>query len=185
VTEAETPSGAVETSLRPLSRPNRPAPAPDVAETPPETPPETPEETTTASSQDTADDVAAALAAAAADAAQGTGAPSGDPGPPLTGSERDAFRLAVQGCWVVDPGSLAATVTVTVVFELDQTGRVIGDVRLLTSSGGSASAIDSAFQNARRAVLRCQTDGYRLPPEKYEQWRLVEMTFDPNSMRLR
>ena len=32
----------------------------------------------------------------------------------MTGAERDAFRLLVQGCWVVDPGSQAGRVTVKV-----------------------------------------------------------------------
>ena len=30
-----------------------------------------------------------------------------------------------------------------------------------------------------------QGDGYRLPPEKFDQWKSVEMTFNPESMRIR
>ena len=52
-------------------------------------------------------------------------------------------------------------------------------------AGGSGSAAETAFQSARRAILRCQGDGYNLPPEKFDQWKRVEMTFNPESMRIR
>jgi hypothetical protein len=107
------------------------------------------------------------------------------PSPPMTGAERDAFRLAVHGCWNVDPGSEAARVTVTVQFELDQLGRVLGDIRMVSNTGGSDVAIRSAFDSARRAVLRCQGPGYTLPADKHAQWRLVELTFNPEQMRIR
>ncbi|MBW7921567.1 MAG: hypothetical protein H3C51_05635 [Rubellimicrobium sp.] len=190
VTEAETPSGAPEVALRPHSRPARPAPQAETpSQTTPATPraePETPRQAAaeTPAAPDNAgveDALAAALAGAAAEPA-----PAGNPGPPMTGAERDAFRLAVSGCWAVDPGSEAALVTITVGFELDRQGRVAGDVRLVNSSGGSPGAVDSAFQSARRAILRCQsTTGYQLPADKYDQWRDVEMTFDPSGMRMR
>lgn len=104
----------------------------------------------------------------------------------MTGSEREGFRLAVNGCWNVDPGSVAARVTVEVGFSLDQNGRVQGEVRQLSATGGDASAVNIAFQAARRAILRCQTqNGYQLPAEKYGQWKDVVITFDPSGMRLR
>ncbi len=177
VTEAEEPSGAVTTSLRPNVRPNRPAPAePDVAEAPAEeTPPQTAEVL-----EDSEADVEAAVAAAL----ESMQLPA-DEGPPMTGSEREGFRVAVNACWNVDPGSVAARVTVEVGFSLDPGGRVTGDVRLLGSDGDS-SATDTAFQAARRAILRCQGQGgYDLPAEKYEQWKEVVITFDPSGMRLR
>ena len=185
VTEADEPSGAVETSLRPFSRPSRPAPAaeaeeqPDVAEAAPAESPAAAVE----------DDIAAAVAAAAAEAAAApasTGAPAANPGPPMSGSERDAFRVAVQGCWNVDIGSEASRVTLVVAFELDREGRVLGNnVELVSATDGSAGAINAAFENARRAIIRCQTaEGYTLPADKYESWRQVRMTFDPSGMRM-
>jgi len=164
VTEPEEPSGAVETSLRPAVRPNRPASQP-AAE--PETPP----------TEDPA--VAAALAEA-------LNAPDVPQGPPMTGSERDAFRVAVNRCWNVDPGSVAARVTMTVGFSLTQEGRVDGNVRQIAASGGDDGAVRTAFEAARRAILRCQNpNGYDLPADKYGQWKDVEITFDPSGMRLR
>ncbi len=177
VTEAEAPSGAVTTSLRPNVRPNRPAPAePEVAEAPAEeTPPQT---------ADVLEESEADVEAAVAAALESMQLPAAE-GPPMTGSEREGFRVAVNRCWNVDPGSVAARVTVEVGFDLDQGGRVTGDVRLLSSDGDS-SATDTAFQAARRAILRCQGQGgYDLPAEKYDQWKEVVITFDPSGMRLR
>lgn len=103
----------------------------------------------------------------------------------MTGSERDAFRVSVQRCWNVDPGSESARVNITVGFRLDRNGKVEGDIRQLSGSGGSEPAVRSAFDAARRAILRCQSDGFPLPADKYDQWREVEMTFDPSGMRMR
>jgi hypothetical protein len=171
VTEAETPSGAVESAIRPPARPARPT-----------TPPATPGSTATADSQNADADAVAAAVAAAASADTG----AANPGPPMTGAERDAFRLSVQGCWVVDPGSTAAQVTVTLAFELGRDGRVVGnEIVMIGNTGGEPAAIQTAFEAARRAVLRCQADGFPLPEDKFEQWRLVEMTFNPADMRIR
>lgn len=172
VTEAEEPAGGAPTSsIRPPSRPSRPTATADAAE------PETAEPATDS------DAVADAVAAAVADTAvPETPAPQG---PPLSGSEREGFRVAVQACWNVDVGSTSSAVTVTVGFNLAQNGRVEGDVRLIGAEGGDSAAQNAAYQAARRAVLRCQSDGYDLPADKYDQWKEVEMTFDPSGMRLR
>ena len=49
----------------------------------------------------------------------------------MTPAERDAFRIAAQGCWTYDPASLAGRSTVTVGFDLDPEGRVTGGVKLV------------------------------------------------------
>jgi hypothetical protein len=172
----ERPRGAVETSLRPIARPARPAPPAAAAE------PQTATEPAPAPAPvpDTSDAVADALAAAVADSA----APAVQAGPPMTGSERDSFRIAVNSCWNVDPGSVAARVIIEVGFTLTREGLVEGEPRLL-SSDGDQSATSTAFEAARRAILRCQRGGYQLPADKYDQWREVVITFDPSGMRLR
>ena len=178
----EVPSGAPKSSPRPPARPNRPAPA---AETPAETPapaPQTESQTATASSDNVND---AAVEAALADALAAASSPNVAAGPPMTGSEREGFRVAVNACWNVDPGSQAARVTMTVGFVLDQSGKVVGDVRQISAAGGDAGSTEIAFQAARRAILRCQSGGYQLPADKYDQWKEVEITFDPSGMRLR
>ena len=170
----ERPRGAVERSLRPIARPARPAPPAAAAA------PQTATEPAPAPVPDTRDAVADALAAAVAASA----APAVQAGPPMTGTERDSFRIAVNSCWNVDPGSVAARVIVEIGFTLNRDGTLDGEPRLL-SSDGDQSATSTAFEAARRAILRCQRGGYQLPAEKYEQWREVVITFDPSGMRLR
>ena len=128
----------------------------------------------------------AAVAAALAEAESESESPPAaraPSGPPLTQGEKDGLRVSVQDCWVVDVGSRAADVTVTVGFSLDQNGKVSGDIRLISATGGDEAATRTAFQSARRAVLRCQKNGYDLPKEKYDHWRDVEITFNPEKMR--
>jgi hypothetical protein len=92
----------------------------------------------------------------------------------------------VQPCWLVDVGGQAADVTVVVGFEMERDGTVVTEtVRLVSSSGGAGAAVQTAFNKARVAILRCQSqgrNGYELPEEKYEQWKEVEMTFNPREM---
>ncbi|MEP5008537.1 energy transducer TonB, partial [Roseobacter sp.] len=66
----------------------------------------------------------AAVAAALAEASSESSTPAAPSGPPLTSGEKDGLRVSVQQCWVVDVGSRAADVTVTVGFSLDQSGKV-------------------------------------------------------------
>lgn len=173
VAEAATPSGAPETSVRPAARPNRPAPEPEPDPAP-----------AAAEPADTSQSVEELLAGVVGDDTPAQ--PDIPQGPPMTGSEREGFRVAVNNCWNVDPGSVAARVTVVAGFSLTPEGKVEGNEVRFVSSQGAADAVDIAFAAARRAILRCQgQNGYDLPAEKYGQWKDVEITFDPSGMRLR
>lgn len=84
-----------------------------------------------------------------------------------------AFRTTISGCW----NTAGITEDVTVSFQLDQNGRVLGDILLVAVPNPTAAKQD-ALNAARRAILRCQgQEGYALPPKAYESWRNVEMTF--------
>ncbi len=173
VTEAEeTKENAPRTSPRPQVRPNRPAPpAPtEVAEEQETTPPAQVDESA----------VEDALAEALAQGSE----PSG---PPLTSGEKDAMRLAVSQCWNVGSLSTDALQTVVVVgFSLTPDGKVVGgSLRMLDSSGGTAASAKQAYEAARRAILRCGAKGYDLPADKYAQWQDIEITFNPERMRIK
>jgi len=174
---------APTTSMRPSTRPSRPTPPQDteIALEDPGVTPESPAPSQ-AEPETSTEDVAAALEAALGAAAE---APAVAAGPPMTGAERDSFRLAINRCWNYDPGSEAARVVVSVIFDLDRNGKVVGNnVELLSGSGGSDASIRTAFEVARRAVLRCQGEsGYDLPADKYEQWREVQANFDATGVR--
>src|SRR6056297_8826 len=176
VTEAEEPAQAAPSaSVRPRTRPARPA---ATAEAPPE---EAPQPETPATDQSAVND---ALAAALGQAQQTSQTPSG---PPLTGGEKDALRVSVQRCWNV--GSLsseALRTTVVVGVQMAETGKPeIGSIRMLSASGGGDAAAKQAFEAARRAIIRCGNDGFNLPVEKYDHWRDIEMTFNPEKMRIK
>ncbi|MEL6689075.1 MAG: energy transducer TonB [Pseudomonadota bacterium] len=175
VTEAEeeAPSGAVATSLRPQARPTRPQPQEET---------EVAEDPAPAASEE--DDVANALAEALA---AEDPAPAQPTGPPLTSGERDALRVAVSQCWNVGSLSTEALSTIVVVgVDMNADGTPNnGSISLLSSSGGSAQAAQQAYEAARRAIIRCGARGFDLPREKYDQWRKIEMTFNPEQMRIR
>lgn len=162
VTEAEEPARAPTRSLRPKARPTRPQPA------------------------DQTDDLRSAVEQAVAEAASDT-QPTAPSGPPLTAGEKDALRVSVQRCW--NTGSLssqALRTTVVVAVSLSEDGKPnIGSIRMVSSSGGSDSSSRQAFEAARRAIIRCGARGYNLPKDKYAQWRDIEMTFNPEKMRIK
>ncbi|WP_050932020.1 hypothetical protein, partial [Aestuariivita boseongensis] len=174
VTEAEKPAGAPIRSLRPTTRPS----GPTVAEAPEPEP--TPDRTAAAVD----DAVAAALAENSEPRAETPRAPSG---PPLSAGERDALRVSVSNCWNVGSLSTAAlSTTVVVAVDMQEDGRpVASSIRMLDFSGGPESAARQAFEAARRAIIRCGARGFPLPVEKYDHWREIEMTFNPENMRIR
>lgn len=192
---------APEVSPRPQRRPERPQPRPEpepqpqpqrepaqTAERPAPTPQPAPDPAPEPAPEPEAprDAIADALAEALAGGAT-------DPGParPATGglsqSEADGLRLAVQQCWNLGALSTEA-MGVTVVVGVSMTPNAMpemGSIRMISASGGGESATSQAFEAARRAILRCAGDGYGLPPEKYDHWRDIEITFNPEGMRIR
>lgn len=185
VTEAtERPSAAPTSSVRPKTRPQRPAPVAEARPTPTPTPTPTPQPAEQPSQS-------AAVNDALRQALEGAQSPSAQTpaqsGPPMTSGERDALRVSVQQCWNV--GSLsseALRTTVVVAVTMTEDGRPITEsLRMLGFEGGSADAARQAYESARRAIIRCGANGYNLPREKYAQWREIEMTFNPENMRIR
>lgn len=185
VTEADpapkdAPQLAPTTSPRPKSRPAAPT----------EDPP--PEENADAEA------IAAALAEAtaepgaaaqlAADTAADTGATAANipEGPPMTGGEVEGLRIAINKCWVTSTLSTEAmNTTVTIRVEMSEAGKPLS-IEMTDFAGGSRAAADRAYEAGRRAVMRCAgPNGYDLPPEKYGQWNVLNLIFDPNGMRLR
>ncbi len=177
----EPPSRAPASSPRPPSRrPERPQ---AVAQAEPETPAENPVEAPPEPA-DTSGAINDVLAEALADEPAAPAAPTG---PPLSAGDREALRVAVSACWNV--GSLssdALATTVVVGVKLTQDGKPDGgSIRLLSHSGGTADSAQDAFGAARRAIIRCGAPGFDLPVEKYDQWRDIEMTFNPERMRIK
>jgi hypothetical protein len=184
VTEAaEAPKAAPNQSARPPARRPKP-PAPQVAEAV-----ETPKPAQPAVDKD-------AVAAALAEALGGEDKPAppapispaaAPSGPPLSNGEKESLRLAVSACWNV--GSLsseALRTTVIVSVQMNQDGTPqTNSITMTGSSGGSPAAAGQAFEAARRAIIRCGSRGYQLPVDKFGQWQNIEMTFNPERMRIK
>ena len=113
-------------------------------------------------------------------------APSAPRGPPLTAGETGTLRVAVKKCWEV--GSLSSTAletTVVVAVSLAQDGKPLtSSIRKIGSEGGTAASVEQAFATARRAIIRCGSSGFKLPSDMYDQWKDLEMTFNPERMRI-
>ncbi|TYB80944.1 energy transducer TonB [Maritimibacter fusiformis] len=182
VTEAETPSSAPVTSIRPQARPDRPRPPVETAEPAPQPDPEP--------APDLTDAIDSAVDDALADILNDTATPAPDPspvpsGPPLTRGEKDGLRVAVSQCWNLGSSSTDAMATTVVVLVSMSRGGQPDAIRLVSSDGPNQTAINTAFEAARRAIIRCGANGYNLPSDKYEQWREIEMTFNPENMRIK
>jgi hypothetical protein len=61
---------------------------------------------------------------------------------------------------------------------LNADGTIGGDPQVLQAPDGRYA--QAAPESAVRAVRRCAP--YNLPPEKYEAWKQVKVTFDPTDM---
>lgn len=121
--------------------------------------------------------IEAAMKAATAEAAQSVG-------PPLTGREQGALVLAVQQCWTPPIGVQdAADLVVTLSVELTPDGKLVGSPKLVEPSGTPQGLVQQAYEAGRRALIRCAP--YDLPKEKYEQWRRIEVVFNPQKMVVR
>ena len=104
--------------------------------------------------------------------------------PPLAAGVISEVASAIMACWNVGSLSRSARSTIVIVaMEMNPDGRPVSDsIRLVKSSSEDAAATAQAYEAARRAILRCGSGGLKLPPEQYEQWKTIELTFNPQSM---
>jgi hypothetical protein len=180
VTEAEKPSAApVVTanaparSVRPRSRPApRAAPAPEPLEPDAEAP--------------QIDPVTAALNAALMAGDATLGAPEAATAP-LAEQFIRGMQLAIAECWNLGALSSAALSTIVVVeMELTLDGKPVpNSIKMLGYSGENERSAADAFEAAVDAITRCGAQGFELPKDQYATWRRMELTFNPERMRVR
>jgi hypothetical protein len=98
----------------------------------------------------------------------------------LSQTELDAFRRRLEQCWTpplgVDTNS-KLRVVLRVLFKPDAT---VARPPELVAAPASALGPPMA-ESAKRAILRCQPFNM-LKPEHYEQWKDIEINFDPQYM---
>ena len=101
----------------------------------------------------------------------------------MTRSELDDLNRGVQPCWNINAGGKNAEdliVDLKVFVNPDLRVRdvqILDQVRYSTDSHFRASA-----EAARRALLNPKCSKLRLPPEKYDHWKVFIYTFDPSQM---
>ena len=119
---------------------------------------------------------------------EGTGGTGSAPtGPPITAGEKDALIVDIKQCW--NTGALssdALRTTVTLSVDMQPDGHpIISSIKLVGATGGTGNAVDQAFEAGRRAIVLCGSDGFPLPPEKYDRWKTITIDFNPEKMRMK
>ncbi len=108
------------------------------------------------------------------------GAASGAPAAQMSQSEIDALRARISSCWSPPPGIDANSkvyVVLRVLFKQDGT---LGHEPVLVEA--TASSLGPALaESAKRALLLCQPFTM-LKPEHYDQWKDLELKFDPHEL---
>jgi hypothetical protein len=104
-------------------------------------------------------------------------------GPPMTSSEKNGLKLAVQKCWNMPAGVRdASELKVTLAAELQPDGEVItASIKLIEPNPVPDARFKSAFDAGRRALIRCSPYA-DLPRDKFAQWRNIEVVFNPEGM---
>ncbi|MDP3193718.1 hypothetical protein [Tabrizicola sp.] len=184
----QTAETGMTTSLRPRAKPSRPAPQPDPE---PEPEPRAAAELNVQPVDDSAtqDAIDALLGEAADEPVEEPVAQGGQnrpQGPPLTGGEMGDISSAIARRWNLGAASTDVLSTMVVIrVSFDEAGRPV-DFQLIESNGPTQSAIDNLYSIARRAVNRTHSEGgIPLPPGKFDTWRVLDLVFDANGMRVR
>ena len=88
----------------------------------------------------------------------------------------------IVACWNVNPSSPEGQIVLEVRFIVGGDGRVVpSSLELVSASGGDERQQTIAYVIARRAIMRCQQNGYTVPDPDENGEREVIMTFDPRS----
>ncbi len=101
---------------------------------------------------------------------------------PLTMSEIDAVRVQIIRCWNPPIGARDADkMVVRVRLTYNPNGTLAGQPELVDRAAlMQGGAYQAMAESVLRAVLRCQP--LKLPQDKYNSWRDIEMTFSPKDM---
>jgi colicin import membrane protein len=98
----------------------------------------------------------------------------------LSQSEIDALRSRISNCWSPPPGINATTKIYVVLRVLFKQDASMSREPVLVE--GTASPLGPALaESAKRALLLCQPFTM-LKPEHYEQWKDLELKFDPQEL---
>jgi outer membrane biosynthesis protein TonB len=104
-------------------------------------------------------------------------------GPQMTMNENDAFIRQLEGCWDVPYGAKdAGSISVDVFMVINQ-DRTLQSAKIVdTARYNSDSFFRAMADSTMRAVHSPSCSPFDLPPDKYESWKTITVTFDPSQM---
>ena len=109
--------------------------------------------------------------------------PRTDIGPDLTISEKDLVRQQIQRCWNLPAGAKDAhTMIISIRMVMNPDGSV-QQARILDQAKMSTNPFYRTMaESALRATLNPRCQPFKLPPEKFDRWKTMKLTFDPRDM---
>lgn len=101
----------------------------------------------------------------------------------MTMSEQDALRRQLEGCWNVPYGARDADTMTVDIFMVINPNRTLQMARIVdTARYNSDTFFRAMADSAMRAVRHPNCSPFELPPDKYESWKTITVTFDPSQM---
>jgi outer membrane biosynthesis protein TonB len=101
----------------------------------------------------------------------------------VTASEIDAVRQTIYRCWIVPAGARGAKdLKVDIEMQVNQDGRVYKADIVNSNRYNNDPFFRAAAESAQRAVLNPACNNLPLDPAKYDQWKSITMTFNPEDM---
>lgn len=109
------------------------------------------------------------------------GADTNTGGKKLSQDEMNALRGLIEKNWSIMPGQVSdSEIVITVKFELDESGEIVGDPEV-SGTGGDEASRRALEGGARRAVMKSAPFD-KLPKDKYDTWKVVTVNFHPSDM---
>jgi outer membrane biosynthesis protein TonB len=104
-------------------------------------------------------------------------------GEKMTMSEEDALRTQLEKCWNVPFGAKDAENMSVDIFMVINQDRTLREARVVDQTRyNSDSFYRAAADSALRAVRNPLCSPFELPPDKYDVWNRVTVTFNPKDM---
>lgn len=99
----------------------------------------------------------------------------------LSMSEIDAFRQQMSRCWTVPAGAAnAQDLVIQISVNLNKDGTLARPPELMNSGRMFDPYFRAAAESAMRAIRLCQP--YKMPADKYDGWKDLELEFNPRDM---
>jgi hypothetical protein len=93
----------------------------------------------------------------------------------LSSEELLKFKNKIKSCWIVPPlGSTISSISIELFMK--KNGQV-DEIKLLSEKKDNNAQASIAFASVKRAILKCEGNGYNLPKEFYEQWKNIKIVF--------